>query len=118
MPHILGSSVSYRIAIDPQQGRKAFMIRTIRSLDRPDPGLERVRYTGQTRQRREANPEPQISKDATEKPVVRTVACYRSGINKYELSDHSHRQTFSEADRLALIFLAAVTRIDEAIFSQ
>ncbi|WP_415357874.1 hypothetical protein [Halioglobus sp. Uisw_031] len=64
MPHILGSSVSYRIAIDPQQGRKAFMIRTIRSLDRPDPGLERVRYTGQTRQRREANPQPQISKDA------------------------------------------------------
>ena len=26
----------------PQQGRKAFMIRTIRPLDRPDPGLERV----------------------------------------------------------------------------
>ena len=25
MPHILGSSVSYRIAIGPQQGRKAFM---------------------------------------------------------------------------------------------
>jgi hypothetical protein len=57
MPHILGSSVSYRIAIGPQQGRKAFMIRTIRTirpLDRPDPGLERVRYTGQTRQRRES----------------------------------------------------------------
>jgi hypothetical protein len=42
MPHILGSSVSYRIAIGPQQGRKAFMIRTIRPLHRPDPGLERV----------------------------------------------------------------------------
>ena len=42
MPHILGSSVSYRIAVGPQQGRKAFMIRTIRPLDRPDPGLERV----------------------------------------------------------------------------
>jgi hypothetical protein len=42
MPQILGSSVSYRIAIGPQQGRKAFMIRTIRPLDRPDPGLERV----------------------------------------------------------------------------
>ena len=36
------SSVSYRIAAGPQQGRKAFMIRTIRPLDRPDPGLERV----------------------------------------------------------------------------
>jgi len=42
MPHLLGSSVSYRIAVGPQQGRKAFMIRTIRPLDRPDPGLQRV----------------------------------------------------------------------------
>ena len=42
MPQILGSSVSYRIAVGPQQGRKAFMICTIRPLDRPDPGLERV----------------------------------------------------------------------------
>ena len=42
MPHLLGSSVSYRIAVGPQQGRKAFMIRTLRPLDRPDPGLERV----------------------------------------------------------------------------
>jgi hypothetical protein len=31
-----------RVAVGPQQGRKAFMIRTIRPLDRPDPGLERV----------------------------------------------------------------------------
>ena len=42
MPHLLGSSVSYRVAVGPQQGQKAFMIRTIRPLDRPDPGLERV----------------------------------------------------------------------------
>ena len=42
MPHLLGSSVSYRIAVGPQQGRTAFMIRTIRPLDRPDAGLERV----------------------------------------------------------------------------
>ena len=42
MPQILGSSVSYRVAVGPQQGRKAFMIRTIRPLDRPDPGLERM----------------------------------------------------------------------------
>lgn len=42
MPQILGSSVSYRVAVGPKQGRKAFMIRTIRPLDRPDPGLERV----------------------------------------------------------------------------
>ena len=39
---LIGSSVAYRIAVGPQQGRKAFMIRTIRPLDRPDPGLERV----------------------------------------------------------------------------
>lgn len=42
MPQIMGSSISYRVAISPQQGRKAFMIRTIRPLNRPDPGLERV----------------------------------------------------------------------------
>ena len=42
LPQILGSSVSYRVAVGPHQGRKAFMIRTIRPLDRPDPGLERV----------------------------------------------------------------------------
>jgi hypothetical protein len=42
MPQLLGSSITYRIAVGPQQGRKAFMIRTIRPLDGPDPGLERV----------------------------------------------------------------------------
>jgi hypothetical protein len=34
-----------RIAIGPQRGRKAFMIRTICPLDRPDPGLERAAKT-------------------------------------------------------------------------
>ena len=29
-----------RVAVGPQQGRKAFMIRTIRPLDRPDLGLQ------------------------------------------------------------------------------
>jgi hypothetical protein len=42
LPQILGSSGYYRIAIGPQQGRKAFMICTVRPLDRPDSGLERV----------------------------------------------------------------------------
>ena len=42
VPYLLGSSVSYRIAVGPQQGQKAFMIRTIRPLDRPDPRQERV----------------------------------------------------------------------------
>ncbi len=39
MPQILGSSISYRVAVGPQQGRKAFMIRTLRPLERPDPGV-------------------------------------------------------------------------------
>jgi hypothetical protein len=37
-------SVSYRIAFGARQGRQAFMIRAIRPLDRPDPGLERVAF--------------------------------------------------------------------------
>ena len=48
MPQILGSSVSYRIAVGPQQGRKAVIIRTIRPLDSPDPGLE-LRFTRRIR---------------------------------------------------------------------
>jgi hypothetical protein len=31
----------------------------------------------------DANPQPQISKDATEKRVARTVACYRSEMDGY-----------------------------------
>lgn len=42
MPQILGSTIAYKIAAGPHQGRKAFMIRTIRPLERPDHGLERV----------------------------------------------------------------------------
>jgi hypothetical protein len=42
LPQILGSSITYRIAVGLKQGRQAFMIRTIHPLDRPDPGLERV----------------------------------------------------------------------------
>ena len=34
--------MSYRIAVGPRQRRKTFMIRTIRPLDRPSLGLERV----------------------------------------------------------------------------
>ena len=45
LPRIRGSLVSYRMAVSPQQGRKAFMIPIIRPLDRPDPGLERVAET-------------------------------------------------------------------------
>jgi len=48
MPLILGSSVSYRIAVGPQQGRKGFMIRTIR------PSMAGTGHPGQTWQRCEA----------------------------------------------------------------
>lgn len=40
--HLLGSSVTYRIAVGPQQGRKAFMLRTLAPWDGPDPTRERV----------------------------------------------------------------------------
>ena len=42
MTQLLGSSVTYRIAVGPQQGRKAFMLRTLPPSDDPDPTRERV----------------------------------------------------------------------------
>jgi len=42
MLQLMGSFRSYRIAVSPQQGRKPFTIRTIRPLDLPYPGLQRV----------------------------------------------------------------------------
>jgi hypothetical protein len=54
MPHILGSSVSYRIVVGPQQGRKAFMIRTIRRIiagegRSPQPPVTRTTIPGTAR---------------------------------------------------------------------
>jgi hypothetical protein len=82
MPQILGSSVSYRIAVGPQQGSKAFMIRTIRPLDRPDPGRERVAVprlalssTGKvvyTLKARGSRFQLKISRDATEEFIAIT----------------------------------------------
>ena len=67
----------------------------------------------------DANLQPQrsTSNHATEKRVARAVGCYRSGMDGSALCDHSYRQTFSEADRLALLFIGAVTRIGEATFT-
>jgi ribosomal protein S27E len=42
MSQLLGSSVSYRIALGPQQGRKAFMLQTLTPLTGTDPASERV----------------------------------------------------------------------------
>jgi hypothetical protein len=100
MPYLLGSSVSYRIAVGPQQGQKAFMIRTIRPLDRPDPGLERVakangfslhagvNFEGNQRNKRErlcryiARPAvaiPRLSLSSTGKVVYTLKTPYRDG---------------------------------------
>ena len=43
MPQILGSSLSSRVAVGPQQGRKALTIRTIRPLERLNPGVIKER---------------------------------------------------------------------------
>jgi ribosomal protein S27E len=100
MPQILGSSVSYRVAVGPQQGRKAFMIRTIRPLDKPDPGLERaakangfslhagVSCEGHQKNKRErlcryiARPAvaiPRLSQSSTGKVVYTLKTPYRDG---------------------------------------
>lgn len=42
MTHLLGSSITYRIATGPQQGRKAFMIRNLRPVEESTQALERV----------------------------------------------------------------------------
>lgn len=42
MTHLVGSSVTYRIAVGPQQGRKAFMLRTLAPLESADSTDERV----------------------------------------------------------------------------
>lgn len=58
-----------------------------------------------------ANPQPQISKNANEKRVARTVACHSSGMHGYALCDHSHRYAANETYRLALIFFGAATGV-------
>ena len=42
MRQLLGSSVTYRIAVGPQAGRKALVLRTITALAGEDPRNERV----------------------------------------------------------------------------
>ena len=66
----------------------------------------------------DANPQPQISKDATEKRVARTVACYRSGMNKYELCDHLSEQLFRAIGGYFANFSGSVSRISEETYSQ
>ena len=42
MAQLIGNSITYRIAVGPQQGKKAFMLRTLTPLTGPDPASERV----------------------------------------------------------------------------
>jgi hypothetical protein len=111
MPQILGSSVSYRIAVGPQQGRKAFMIRTIRPLDRPDPGLAWVAKAngfslhagvsceGQQKEKRErlcryiARPAvavPRLSLSSTGKVVYTLKTPYRDGTTQVAFDRGGH----------------------------
>ena len=47
MAQLIGSSVTYRIAVGPQQGKKAFMLQTLTLLTGRDPGSKRVaKYAG------------------------------------------------------------------------
>jgi hypothetical protein len=66
----------------------------------------------------DANPPPQISKDATKKPVARTVACYPSGMNKYKLCDHFSEQIFRAFGSYFENLYSSVGRISEEIYSQ
>jgi hypothetical protein len=66
----------------------------------------------------DASPQPQISKDATEKRVARTVACYRSGMNGYALCDHLSGQLFRAIGGYFGNFSRSVGRISEETYSQ
>ena len=128
MPQILGSSVSYRIAVGPQQGRKAFMIRTIRPLDRPDPGLERVARAngfslhagvsceGHQRDKRErlcryiARPPvatPRLSLSSTGKVVYTLKTPYRDGTTQVAFDRGGHAPVDFIARLAALAWPAA-----------
>jgi hypothetical protein len=65
-----------------------------------------------------ANPQPQISKDATEKSVALTVACYRSEMDGYALCDHLGEQLFREIGGYFENFSGSVSRISEETYSQ
>ena len=65
-----------------------------------------------------ANPQPQISKDATEKRVARTVACYRSEMDRYALCDHLGEQLFREIGGYFENVSGSVSMISEETYSQ
>jgi len=43
MEQLLGSSITYRVAVEPQQGRKVFTLQTLPACDEPlDDGIGKV----------------------------------------------------------------------------
>ena len=111
MPHLLGSSVWHRVDVGPQQGQKAFMRRTIRPLDRHDPGQEReakanglslhagVSCEGHQKNKQErlsrnvARPAvavPRLSLSATGKVVYTLKTSYRDGTTQVAFDRGSH----------------------------
>jgi hypothetical protein len=66
----------------------------------------------------DANPQPQITKDATEKRVARTIACYRSEMDGYALCDHLGEQLFKEIGGYFENFSGSVSRMSEETYSQ
>jgi hypothetical protein len=63
----------------------------------------------------EADPQPHISKNATEKRVARTVAYSRSGMVGYELHDHLSEQLFRVVGGYVANFSSSAGRISEEI---
>jgi len=66
----------------------------------------------------EANRQPQISKDATEKRVARTAADSRSGMSGYELLDQLSEQFFRPAGGYFANFSSSVGSNSEEIYSR
>jgi len=113
-----------RIAVGPQQGRKAFIIRTLRALDRPDPGLERVAKAngfslhagvsceGHQRDKRErlcryiARPAvavPRLSLSSTGKVVYTLKTPYRDGTTQVAFDRGGHPPVDFVARMAALV---------------
>jgi hypothetical protein len=66
----------------------------------------------------DGNPQPQISKHATEKRVARTVACCYSEMDGYASCDHLGDQLFREIGGYFENFSGSVSRISEKTYSQ
>jgi len=66
----------------------------------------------------EANPQPQISKDASKKLAARTIAYYRSSMHGYELRDHRREQNLEAIGRYFMNSSSSAYRISEDIYSR